>query len=372
MRKEVEWSNKQQHILNNIDKNENLFYCVHPIDTPFQDWYFEIESEVNKSYNSCIKQKLVPSIITLFSEKISKMAVNTRNAILMDKVQIHFERSQKLPNHAASMPEHDYSNDKNSAKTNYTETRKKTNNGEIRFDVVMTGNRCDIYGLHTTLAQVNKNLKYPWENPDAYILTHHRAWKLRLGLLCSSFEEDQVLGTEFDIECERRLADSFLESYKLKAYSIEDEKTKQNKDLFHMKDYWLRNVCWKWEYCNTSKLSVTFHPENKNRTDQVMFLNGEKEQSEPFMPVRIDEIDNAITNIQTMTSKLKRTSTIHDDDIEYSKQTRAVINQQNETNGIKRKFFDLEDQAKPKLFSTSDEIYVYKMLLKTSPFSSNI
>ena len=46
MRKVVEWSNKQQHILHNIDKNGNLFYCVHPIDTPFQDWYFEIESEV--------------------------------------------------------------------------------------------------------------------------------------------------------------------------------------------------------------------------------------------------------------------------------------------------------------------------------------
>ena len=340
MQRELNWLHELAQS-SNFNTKGSLIYCVHPIDTPFQDWNLEIVYKDFQCPNSMIEDNCIPLICKAYVESIKMMATASRNAILRGYVDVKFVTYNDVTHMFASLQEHNRRNSEKPVIIGDIENGYATSRNYMRFDIVMTGNKGDVYSLYETLYQSKHFLKCPWNNREAYILTHHRSWKLQPHHVNKDHVLDIVQGIETPV-----INESFEERYELVPH-IEIQRGNAITDLFHMKDYWLKNVKWKWQPINNlGERNVIFSPDKYNRDTNSSHID-EKEISVCVTPQTSFAVNFKLENTGT-NAKEKTTSS----NIENGKNNTHLMQENKEPSGIE-KFSPLQNQAGDKQITFS-------------------
>jgi hypothetical protein len=359
MQHELNWLHELAQS-SNFNIKGSLIYCVHPIDTPFQDWNLEIVCKDFQSPNGMIGESCVPFISKAYIESIKRMAIASRNAILRGYVDVKFVTYKDITHMFASLQEHNSRNSTKPVIIGDIENGYATSRNNMRFDIVMTGNGGDVYSLYKTLYQSKHFLKFPWNNPDAYILTHHRSWKLEP----NNVNEEHVLHTDQDIAFPVT-NESSKERYEL-VPCIENQRGNSITDLFQMKDYWLKNVKWKWQLINNTAQRNVIFPFGKNNTDTNSSYINEKE-----IFVRVTPQTSGTVNFKSENTGINlktKTASSVPDNIENAKYNTHSMQKKKEPSGMERKFSSLQNQAGDKQITASNDTYFSSRLLYALPF----
>ena len=100
--------------------------------------------------------------------QLVNMAMNARKSFIMGTLNVKFENYTELMSPLSTAESQNIS--VCSISTNNNRLTCSPYISDCRYDIIMTGNMCDIYGLHETLNSVKMYLKLPSEYSKAYIL----------------------------------------------------------------------------------------------------------------------------------------------------------------------------------------------------------
>ena len=283
-----------------------------------------------------------PELMTLYVKKIRSVATKTRAMVQNGKIRIEFEIYQhslqmKLENEQEKPSRFNFSS--------FIPNNEKCviDHLNTRFDLVMTGNMCDRIGLSETLNQSNKFLKFPSENPMAYILTHHRTCQLQN----TQNNNNVVIASQFLPKNRKRYL-SYEGSYEL-VPDIERNETTNNfaSDLFRMKDCLLTNVRWTWSHDSSSRQfndKVCDYLTDENKLSHVLNHTTEKENRNRDIYEAYRSL-NRIIKLEGKCKKIKYPA-ISSDAIEHSTNNNRFIEQKPESpSGINQNFFTPQNQA---------------------------
>ena len=339
-----------------------LIYCVHPIDIPFQDWDFIEKLSVDTNENSVRHPKQhIPSVITLYVQEIRKMARKARKAFLSGQVKLYFEMYPR--NESVYVSEGGRINGAHVAKPYHNYNFGAMHNA--KFDIIMTGNQADVYGIDETLCQVKHLLKFPSQNSRAHILTHHRGWGVNdmVDDRLNSSNDSPIFSLPPDIENEENVMHFKNKRYRLMVCDIENQARDIRTDLFTMKDIWLRNVRWRWQ-CLHDEVATKFDlPTNQG---WAMASGSQITEVSPC-------INHATENSNSHTHRLKNVSSSYDINENSISNMKFAMANQTESIGIIQKFSDSNDTSTENIyFSNNDNAKpISNRLLSTKPLSYN-
>ena len=340
-----------------ISSGEKLIYCVHPLDSPFQDWNFDMGINATR-----VPGDIIPGIITTYLDEIRAMALQTRNMIFIGKVRVQIELYEESP----------FMNFQESQATTYRVSFGCNNSGEVevrdqlidRFDVIMTGNMCDRNGLLETINQSNKFLRFPSENPLAYILTHHRKCQSQntqydiIHVITSTIDKTKRSNSVNDFEgnCD-----------KVHPHIVTNKETNNfASDLLCLKDYLLINVRWTWENNSSSQLKEDKSSEYKRSENKVKHVWNQTTKKKNNDIYEVCRTFNSIKKLEGTNKKIKNASTSFDV-IEHSiNNIHSLIKQPREPSGINKKLLSSKTQA------AFDRLYNVSDSMKNTPWFFNI
>ena len=338
-----------------------LIYCVHPIDIPFQDWDFMEKLSLDTNEDSvCHPKQHIPSLITLYAEEIRKMALKARKAFLSGHVKLYFEMYPR--NESFYLCEGGHMNGAHFPKPYYDDNFGAIHNS--RFDIIMTGNQADVYGLDQTLCQVKPLLKFPSENSSAYVLTHHRGWRVNdiFDDRLNPSNDNPIFSLPPDIENEENVMYFKDKRYRLMVCDIENQARDIRTDLFTMKDIWLRNVRWRWQCIHYDVIDTKFDfPTNQG---WEMAHGSQITEVSPC-------VNRATKNGKGHKHRLKNGSTSYDISENSINNIKFSIANQTELTGIIQKFSDSKETSAENIYYSNNDNgnNICNRLLSAKPLS---
>ena len=277
-----------------------IIYCVHPIDTPFQDWNFTFHDNVDgdmsnftNAMNGTETTSDIPRLVHLYLENIQQMALQTRMAFLNNKLNVKNISPQFLSKNGNNDFQISSLNYKKNATTGASQNEQLQqrkvisqdkndfdSGGVQSYDVIATGNMCDISGTFETITSLWPHLKVSQKkHPNPHIVTYHRAWKWAV-------VDNDKRSVPVNGETQDKQFDNFMVEQKRRVNELnkgcangglvyaseplQDDDRNENSNLFCMRDSSLRKVCWKWQ-------GQTVTPSESDLTTKVLdnqaFLN---------------------------------------------------------------------------------------------------
>ena len=300
-------------------QGEKLIYCVHPLDSPFQDWNLDKGMTTNgKSEFTC------PVLIAFYVEKIRFMAMETRKMILKGKLKVDIEIYLNSP-FIIMTPEKKF---------------KKNN-----FDLIMMGNMCDRKGLFEIMNQSCKLLKFTSDNPMAHILSYHRTCHIQDML----YNSNEIMTTSLGQFRHRNPITCYDGNHYELVPKVENHEENDNfaSELFCMKDYHLKSVRWFWKIVSSPQLINENSKEHKvsaNEIKHVWNQRSEKENRNGDIHKECRTFNNTIM-LEGKNNKIKTASTSFDDIEHSTNDINTILQQQKELSKINKKFSPYQNQA---------------------------
>ena len=222
---------------------------------------------------------------------------------------------------------------------------KKYGNSDHKYDLIMMGNLCDRKDLFEIILQSCKFLKFPSDNPMAYILSYHRTCHIQ----DMQYSSNEIMKKQLDQYRHRNPITCYEDNdYELvPRIVINDETDNLASDLFCMKDYFLKNVRWSWKLVSSPRLINENTKENKvsaNEIKHVWNQTSEKENRNGDIHKECRTFNNAIL-LEGKNDKIKTASTSLDNIEHSTNDINTILQQQKEHSEINKKFLPFQNQA---------------------------
>ena len=316
-------------------QGEKLIYCVHPLDSPFQDWNFDKDMNTNGK-SECIS----PVLIAHYVEKIRLMATETRKMILKGKLNVNIETYLNSP-FTKMTPEKKFKENVGSSSNEC----KPCKNFYHNFDLIMMGNLCDRKGLFEMINQSCKFLKFTSDNPSAYILSYHRTCHIQ----DIPYISNEIMTTSLDQFRHRNPIICYEgNEYELvPEIDIHEENDNVASDLFCMKDYFLKSVRWSWKIVSSPRIINENSKQNKvseNEIKHVWNQTSEKENRHGDIHKECRAFNNAIL-LEGKNDKIITASTSLDNIEHSTNDINTILQQQKEHSEINKKFLPFQNQT---------------------------